>query len=274
MPLFRRTPSPPLDRHVACLWWSHRDHHQPHGEHLLPTGTVQLIIALHDTPFVCRPRLTASTASAPIVWSRSIVHGPQRFYYRSDPKPPGTVVGVAFKPGGAAAILDLPAAELTDRHVTLEELWGLHGRALQEHLCDTHTPSAALEILEHALRERLTGRESMRPLLIHPAVAHALASPELRIADLRNASGYSARHFIALFNAAVGLPPKYYSRLQRFGTVVRRLAASPTDLAAVAAETGYADQAHMTREFRDLAGITPTHYRPSTPDAPMHHRHR
>jgi len=76
-----------------------------------------------------------------------------------------------------------------------------------------------------------------------------------------------------LFRSAIGLALKHYFRIKRFTAVLQRLASGNAEtLADVAASAGYSDQSHLSREFRDLAGITPTQYRPRGPDSVLHHR--
>ncbi len=266
MPLIRHRPAAPLSHYVECLWWSRRDAAQDYWEHVLPSGRVQLVFTLHEQPLLCLP---ASSAS-PIRWSGSMVHGPQSGYYLAGPKPVGAVAGVAFRPGAAGAVLGLAAEALTDRHLSLEELWGARARNLREQLLAAPDPAAIFRLLEQSLSRRI-----QRPLLMHPAVAQALVhgapwSPDWT-AQVRQASGYSPRHFIALFRGAVGLSPKHYQRIQRFNQVAQQLAnAAGAGLADAAAGGGYADQAHFSREFRALAGVSPTHYRPR-PGSPLHH---
>lgn len=68
----------------------------------------------------------------------------------------------------------------------------------------------------------------------------------------------SHRRFITLFREAVGLTPKRYCRVLRLQHVLSRLrSAQEPDLAALAAQGGYSDQAHFTHEFREIAGLTP-----------------
>jgi AraC-like DNA-binding protein len=205
-------------------------------------------------------------------WSRRIVHGPQSGFYLAGPKPQGAAAGVSFRAGAAGAVLGASMEELVDRHVGLDELWGVRGVDLRHRLLSTAEPGELFRILEETLSARIH-----RPLLLHPAVAQALASrsaaPPARVADVQRASGYSSRHFIALFRAAVGLKPKHYFRIRRFNAAARRLAAQGAgDLCGLAAAAGYADQAHLTREFREFAGVTPTQYRPGGHDRPLHHR--
>jgi AraC-like DNA-binding protein len=265
MELIRYLPAPPLDRYIECFWWSHRGEPQDHSEHMLPSGGAQLLFALHETPIMCGPSASGNS----VTWSGSIVHGSQSSYYVAGPKPKGSAVGVSFRPGAAGAVLGASMAELADRHVALEAIWGARAVDLHQRLMSVAEPKEIFRILEQSLSARIH-----RPLLIHPAVAHALASrPALaRVADLHRASGYSPRHFIALFRSAVGLNPKHYYRIRRFNCAVRRMAAGDGQgLGDIAAAAGYSDQAHLTREFREFAGVTPAKYRPSGADRPLHH---
>ena len=237
MQLTRYRPAPPLDRYIECFWWSHRDGPQAHSEHMLPSGRAQLLFALHETPILCHPS-----------------------------------VGVSFHPGAAGAVLGTSMAELVDRHVPLDAIWGTRGADLHQRLMSAAAPQEMFRILEQSLSARMH-----RPLLIHPAVAHALTScPDAaslaRVADIQRASGYSPRHFIALFRSAIGLNPKHYYRIRRFNSAVRSIAAADGQgLSGIAAAAGYSDQAHLTREFREFAGVAPTLYRPSGIDRPLHH---
>lgn len=82
-------------------------------------------------------------------------------------------------------------------------------------------------------------------------------------------SGYSHRRVSSVFREAVGLAPKVFCRVQRFQRAVASITAG-RPLAAVANGCGYADQAHLTREFRDIAGLTPSAYRAAAPAQPNH----
>jgi len=264
MHMVHRIPAAPLDAIVAVLWWNHRSEAGRTVEHMLPSGTAQLVIALHEQPITWA---AADTGSSWNRWTGAIVHGPQSTYYCAGPKPAGTVMGVAFRPGAAGALLGVPAAELADRHVPLDALWGRSARELRERLAACPDAHSALRLLEHYLQARMN-----KPLLMHPAVAHALrASHAQPVESLRRQSGYSHRHFVALFREAVGLAPKHFSRIQRFSAAARLLASQPIGLAELAAQLDYADQAHFAREFRALCGVAPSAYRPAAQDRPYHH---
>ncbi|HWK48752.1 MAG TPA: helix-turn-helix domain-containing protein [Steroidobacter sp.] len=267
--MIRYRPAPPLDAVIDCIWLSHRREHCPNWEHMLPSGKAQLVIPLHDSPIHwAAPGSKVEWHS----WTRGVIHGPQSRYYVAGPKPPGVVVGASFRVGMAAAILGASLDELRDRHVSIAELWGYRGLELHERLASLHEPMAVCRTLEAELIARIR-----RPLLIHPAVAYALRPEALgaRVDQIQRRTGYSPRHFIDLFHSAVGLTPKHFYRVQRFSGALSRLAQRQTDsggLAEVALAAGYADQAHFSREFRELAGVAPSAYCPPAANSEHHHR--
>ena len=235
---------------------------------MLPSGNANLVIALHDAPISWA---SANDSRAWRSWRHGVVHGPQTSYYLAGPKPAGTVVGVSFRPGMAGAVLGVPLTELQDSHIPLDELWGHQASGLRDRLASTDEPLAALRLLENELIARIR-----HPLLLHPAVAYALRPDLLSykpspINNIQKQTGYSARHFIQLFRSAVGLSPKRYYRIRRFSSVLARLTVRDSSLADLAASAGYADQAHLSREFRELAGIATSSYRPRSPDSTHHH---
>ena len=174
-----------------------------------------------------------------------------------------------FRPGGAA-LFGFACPALADRHVPLEDLWGGTAIQLRERLLEAENPQVMFTLLERELLARLPARP-----LVHPAVSFALrritsisAAP---IAGVQQQTGYSPRRFVTLFNDAVGLAPKTFSRIQRLRKVVDRVArGDKASWADMAAEQGYYDQSHLTRDFRELSGVTPAAYRPVSPDSSLH----
>ncbi len=234
---------------------------------MLPTGTAQLVVALHDAPF----RWTASDGSAD-TWRGAVLHGPQSRYYVAHAKASGTVVGASLRPS-AAALFGVSATSLTDRHVPLEALWGAHAERMRQQISAATTPQAALDELERSLAAQL-----QRPLLLHPATAGALfgdwnAERPFRLREYARESGFSEKHVIGCFSESVGLTPARYFRIRRFAGILRALGpARSTSIAEVAADAGYADHAHLVRDFREFAGVAPSAYRPADGTSLHHHR--
>src|SRR3546814_4329500 len=122
-------------------------------------------------------------------------------------------------------------------------------------ISDWSSDVCSSDLLEAALQAPL------RPIRrIDPRIALALAGRRSNapVSVVAERCDLSQRHFTRSFREAVGLAPKAWCRVHRFGRALERLAADPAlFLADVAAAEGYADQAHFTREFRALAGLSP-----------------
>ena len=93
--------------------------------------------------------------------------------------------------------------------------------------------------------------------MLHAWSLLAGADGSIDIGAVAAAVGWSRRHLSEQFRREFGLPPKVMARVMRFERAKALLARRDPDLATVAAVAGYADQPHMNREWRELAGSTP-----------------
>jgi AraC-like DNA-binding protein len=170
----------------------------------------------------------------------------------------GSSRGVQFdlEPPAVRALFGVPAGELSERTVALDDLMGADAARLAERLDDAPDSQARFAVLDDALRRRLSRATAPRPDVERAWALLRATAGAIRIADLARALGCSRRHLSTLFAEDVGVPPKVAARLIRFEAARARLGTVP--LARLAAEHGYADQAHLAREFRDLGGAPPT----------------
>jgi AraC-like DNA-binding protein len=169
--------------------------------------------------------------------------------------PPGAhLVGVRFRPGMAGFFLGGVAPELVDRWTPLEDLWGGRGRSLHQELGES--PSAAARFL---LLSRALPRPEGDFDAVHRAISAIVAAGGTVDLDwVASQAGISPRQFRRRSIEETGLSPKRLCRVVRF----RRAAALAARLgwAAVAAECGYSDQAHLIRDFREFTGAPPTKF--------------
>jgi AraC-like DNA-binding protein len=167
-----------------------------------------------------------------------------------------TFVGIRFRPGAAPGFLGVAASELLDRSVRLNELWGRSADELAEQLAG-EAPATAAGRLEQALLQR---HASARPTdALVEQVLHELSHPEPRsepLAGLVGELGVSERTLRRRCTLALGYGPKTLDRILRFRRALRLLRRGHA-LADTAHLAGYADQAHLTNEFRRLASTTP-----------------
>ncbi len=169
-------------------------------------------------------------------------------------------IQLTLTPEGCRVLLGVPAGALAGQLVELPELSDELGRIAPERL-DAILDWAARFDLVDALLLRAWARSRSGAAGILPELRQvwALASGSTRgrrVAELAAAVGRSPRWLSARFAAEYGVTPQQGLRLCRFDRAVG-LAGSGRALAEVAATTGYADQAHLTRDWKELAGLTP-----------------
>jgi len=247
-------PAPPLDALIQTIWdWDVPQ--QAHTlERILPSASATLIINLgedqtrvYDEALRCQ-RLSGSVLDAPS--HRSFV---------IDTAEQVAVMGVVFKAAGAAAFFRERMDVLANCHLELEDMLPRSG-GLRARLLEAKGASARLRILHAWL---VQGAKTALP---RPAVREALrriedATAVQRIGAIAAHCRLSPRRLGQLFREDVGMSPKRYIRLRRFQQVASRAHRSATvDWAAIAADCGFHDQAHLTHEFRAFSGMTPGAY--------------
>ena len=169
-------------------------------------------------------------------------------------------IDLELTPLGAWAVLGLPLSELEGQTVTLHDAFGSSATQLVDELHDAPDWDSRFDVIERFLLAR--AETGPRPT---PAVSRALerlwkTNGRERVDSLAAELGCSRRYLHARFREQVGLAPKTVARLIRFGAVRRRIERAPTSWADIAYECGYADQSHLNRDFRELAGTTPTDF--------------
>jgi AraC-like DNA-binding protein len=168
------------------------------------------------------------------------------------------VLQVDLTPLGTAGVLGVPGAALTGDVVGLGDLIGeREGALLAERLACASTWDARFALLQDWILRRVRDAPVPRPDVAWTAARIEATGGRVPIERLQRELGCSRRHLSSRFREAVGVGPKAYARLVRFGRAQQLLQRSTLDLAAVATACGYSDQAHLTREVRALSGATP-----------------
>lgn len=175
----------------------------------------------------------------------------------------GWAVGLMLQPAGAI-LAGEPVSALTDRHVPLGALPSFDGNGLTAAVRATMAPSPSDEAAQ--ARARTLVEDALTPfasvddegLLVNAIVDAVEDDPELvRVSQLCEAFGLSERALQRLLLRRVGIGPKWLIRRRRLHEASERLRAGKGTLADLAAELGYADQAHFTKDYRRATGLTP-----------------
>ncbi|GAA4897273.1 hypothetical protein GCM10023223_09200 [Stackebrandtia albiflava] len=250
-----RVPRPPLDGLIDDLYYL--EGAPPYARLTLPPMPSALLIVNLGAPF----RIRAGTdAEAAEYADGCVITTPTRAFEFHYPHPTRSV-GVHFTPWGPAPFLSMPAAELRDRPVTLEQVWGRAATAeLRDRLAVANRPPEMLTLLEGELRRRLRDTAGLG-LVRHTSRVIAATGGAVAIGDLRTSAGVSSTHLAQRFKELIGVTPKRLARTYRFAATVFSIdPARPVDWAELAGNAGYFDQAHFGHEFRAFTGLTPTRY--------------
>lgn len=178
---------------------------------------------------------------------------------------PECYVGVRFRPAKAAAFLSLPASEITDLRVSLDDVWR-DAADVRMALAVGSDAVARVCAFDRVLTARLTPRAAGGQQDVDEAVRRIIeAGGSLGITRLAPALGVSRQHLARRFAQLVGVSPKVFARVVRLGRVIERVRAVPAEApinwSMLALDLGYYDQSHLVDEFREMTGVTPTAWR-------------
>jgi AraC-like DNA-binding protein len=232
-----REPSPAVACHVASVFvQTVAPGASPYRHRTIPHGGVEILCPVGGLPQIVGPqtavRVEVLAAGA-------------------------TVVGVRLRLGAAPAVLGLPASELVDLTIGADALWGAAAVELGERVAAAATTADAAAVLERAVFAREVTRTD--PVVVEVA-DRLLPGHAADVAALPSQLFISERQLRRRVQAGIGMAPKVVHRMLRFQgflALAHGREGHPAELARLAAEAGYADQSHLTRECVRLSGLSP-----------------
>ena len=185
--------------------------------------------------------------------------GPRQAPTSVDVRARAWTVGVRLRPGALPALTALPASELADATCGAGEAWGAEGDRLDARLSGEIDPEAVLDHLVAFLRARRAPEREWTARGLSREVLESGGT--VRVERVAERLGVSARALRSRSHELIGLSPKRFARTHRlFRAIDLARASSAPDWTRIAATTGYADQAHLIREFGALLGETPVRF--------------
>lgn len=230
-----------LARIIECVWFlaPGTDRDEPSADRIFPDGATDIVVAE----------------------SKAAVHGPAPSFRLLSLKAP--MAGLRIRRGAARAVLGVGRSELAAGPVPLEALWGNRGRELGDDLAEFCAPEARVIPLARLIKERLVPVAALDGA-VQATIDRMDRTPSSAIRDLARHAGLSERHLRRRFRDHVGLGIKHYARIMRFQRLLdatrlckHRFGAVSPGWAGAAVDHGFADQAHLIREVKAFAGLTP-----------------
>jgi len=179
----------------------------------------------------------------------------------------GQAFGVRFTPGGFRPFWQAPISQLTDRVVPAARLFGPRAEQTRQAIIrdpdlDVDADDAGMIGYAEALLCSVLPERDPLAEQVAALVSRITDDPGLRRVDQLSAeSGMTARTLQRLFADYVGVSPKWVMRRARLHEAAERAdSGEPVDWAALASDLGYADQAHLTRDFTVTIGVPPARY--------------
>jgi AraC-like DNA-binding protein len=183
------------------------------------------------------------------------VSGPQTRYSHAMELPPMRIFGARFRPGAVPYLLRTPASELVDGTVGLDAIDPRLARRLDDRVGDARDVPGALAAFGAELERRLRSAE---PPSASVREAVRMLDGSATVAETAARTFVSERALQRRFARDVGYGPKVLQRVLRFQRFMRELATPHIELARAGLLAGYADQSHLSRETRRLAGLSPS----------------
>lgn len=230
-------PSVPLRPYIGHYWLSLNNTDTHHVA--VPDGSVDLVVEVGESSM--QRWLYGSTTT------RTEIDLNTRCHY----------IGIRFQPGQSRHFIDATARELTDDHAEAEPLM----RSSMDGVFDTLAPERVVSRLNQVLERYLARRQPSVGFIDQAIEQITMAQGNVRIETLAADYGRSRRQFERVFLETVGVTPKFFCLITRYRRAAGLITApSGLSLADAAAETGYADQSHMTHDFKKLTGLSPTQF--------------
>jgi AraC-like DNA-binding protein len=220
---------------------------------VVPDGSVHLIFNLGEVRGkilgVLEPQACViGVMTAPITVERPAASSP--------------LLGVSLAAGAASMLLDGDVSSFNNRVIDLRSLWGHEAQYLLDHLIESQTTADRLRHMDTFLLRKLNAAREPDPMLAPAIDLIRRHRGRLSMSAVGSELGVSERRLERTFRFGTGLSPKEFSRITRIHAVLARIPRLDSDATwvKIASELGFADQAHLIREFRALTGVTPARY--------------
>ena len=250
-------PHPSLQQYIKCFWIFENSYNENHLERMVPDGFIDFVFH-----YGIRPKLIVDgkeTAKPTDFLGGHLINSVQ-LNFSGDLK----MFGIKFYPWASASLYKMPAYELNNKRVAIEDITGnwikQHYDYLRNELNDGNYKNA-IALLEPGLQKWLQTTAPQNNILLTSFVAISKSGGNATIDDVSNRTGVSSRQIQKIFLQKKGMPYKYFAKLYRFQKTLQLAKNNPCySLTDIAHLSNYYDQSHFIKDFKTFTGLTPGHF--------------
>jgi len=240
-----------LAAYVRAFWVLESD--APYTHRNYADGSAEMIFHYKGTFEELTEKETVSQSNA-------MIHAQSCNYRRFTTNESFAIFGVYLYPFAIPLLCNMPADELTNHMPDLVALFGNGGRILEEQIMLATDTKQRIAIVSSFLEKRLLQKNESENA-IHFCISNIIHSDGLASVDkLANKCFLSVRQFERKFKEHAGFTPKFYTRLIRFQSAMKRYGSNFNSLTDIAYDCGYYDQSHFIHEFKAFSGYHPKTY--------------
>lgn len=249
-------PQEALARHIKCYWNLDNDEDPaPHSrERVFPDGCIELIFNYADL-------MQKFENGHSEIQQRHFIHGQLKKFMELESTGKVGIFSVRFQPAGLQPFIGFDVSELTEKTMTVAEIWGDAGIAFEKEMKAARNISERIAITESFLSDRLNQFRKNDPAISGCVDAIITTSGQATMEDLSEKFHIGKRQLERKFLSTVGLSQKLFSRIIRFNHALQLIENKDfSTFTHVAHEGGFYDQAHFIRDFKDFTGLNPKQY--------------
>ncbi|SEM27825.1 Helix-turn-helix domain-containing protein [Chryseobacterium taichungense] len=249
-------PDQDLAAFIKCYWTMESPKEEtPEKQTIVPDGCMEMIFHYGDL----YKQLLDNRNS--IIQPRCFVIGQLTGPLEIEPTGETGIFSIRFHPEGFLPFTTFSIKEMENTAVSLEMMFGKDGQEIGQQILNANSTSERIKLIEIFLLNRLTNIETIDRIVKSTVETIITANGQLPVDELSKLNKVNRRQLLRKFSSAIGLSPKQLSRTIRLQTALKMLLNDQfTNLAQLAYENEYYDQAHFIKEFKEFTGSTPKEF--------------
>jgi AraC-like DNA-binding protein len=246
-------PDAAIQPFIKCFWTLEAEAtSSPVRQRVVPDGCMEMIFNygdrfyqyLEDGSFLLQPQ--------------SFVFGQITRFLEIAPSGVTGLIAARFLPEGLTPFIDCPVSSLENKAVAIREVFGKKGEILEQSVLGSATTTERIGLITSFLLSKLEERSTIDSITRACVATIFQTQGQLGVTELAGRMSLHCRNMERRFESAVGMSPKQLSRVVRLQSALRLLGQKKFDnLTSLAYESGYYDQAHFIKDFKEFTGISP-----------------